>query len=69
MTDIGYSSLTERVYIGNINPKKPGVWSGEKRDITSRFIEVALQYFEPGFARTISGGGKKFRITVKEITP
>lgn len=70
MTTIGYSPLTEKIYLGQINPKKPGWWVGnKKRDITSEFIAVMLQKFEPGFEHTIdaSPSGKVYKVRVIEV--
>ena len=52
---IGYSPLTDKVYIGRQNKEK-GMWVGEKEDITSDFIGVALSYFSKDTIRTITGG-------------
>ena len=49
---IGYSPLTEKIYLGKQNKEK-GVWVGEKEDITSDFINVMFQYVEPNTTRTI----------------
>lgn len=63
---IGYSPLTEKVYMGRQNPEKR-VWVGEKKDITNQFIAVAFEYFEEGTIRTIgSGKGKNLFINIKE---
>ena len=50
--NIGYSSLTDRVLLGKIDEEK-GVWIGEKRDITSRFLNVCFEYFPEGEVRSI----------------
>ena len=66
---LGYSPLTERIYIGTVNKKKPNEWSGKKIDMTSNFIQVLLQKFEPGTESTITVDGKpKYTITVREIS-
>lgn len=49
---IGYSPLTEKIYMGKQNQEK-GMWIGEKEDITSDFINVMFQYIEPNTQRTI----------------
>ena len=49
---IGYSPLTEKIYLGKQNQEK-GMWIGEKEDITSDFINVMFQYIEPNTQRTI----------------
>lgn len=52
---IGYSPLTERVFLGKQNREK-GMWIGEKEDITSDFIGVVLQWVGDNECRTIRGG-------------
>ena len=62
---IGYSPLTEKVYIGKQNPDK-NMWVGKKKDITHQFIDVAFSYFEVGMVRTITTEKEKhlfFHIT------
>lgn len=50
---IGFSSLTEKVYIGK-KSKNGGKWIGnDKKDITSEFIGTMFQYVEPNTTRTI----------------
>ncbi len=51
---IGYSPLTESVYLGRQNREK-GMWIGEKEDITSDFINVVLQWVGDNESRTIDG--------------
>lgn len=47
---------------------KGNAWIGEKRDVTSEFIQVTLQKFEPGTIQNISIDGKdKFQVLVTEI--
>lgn len=55
---IGYSPLTDKVYLGRQNKEK-GLWIGEKEDITQQFLHVSFQYFEESTVRTISTGNKK----------
>ena len=65
---LGLSPITGRIYLGRINPKHSGFWVGEKRDVTSQFIEVMLQKFEPGYETTIEENGKpKYSVTVRKI--
>lgn len=65
---LGYSPLTERVYLGKVNKKKRNEWSGKKRDVTSNFIQVLLQKFTPGTDCTITVNGKpKYSVQIKEI--
>lgn len=51
---IGYSSLTDKIYLGKQNQEK-GMWVGDKEDITSDFIDVMFQYVPEGTSRTIRG--------------
>jgi len=51
---IGYSPLTEKVYMGRQNTDKR-MWVGEKTDVTNDFIAVAYEYFTEGTVRAISG--------------
>lgn len=71
MTDkmqLGYSPLTEKIYLGRTKKNKPNEWAGEKRDVTSEFIFVMLQKFEPNTESQITVEGKvKYTITVKEV--
>lgn len=55
---IGYSSLSDKVYIGKQNTKK-GMWIGEKEDITDDFLHVAFQYFGENTIRSIKTGEKE----------
>ena len=65
--DIGYSPLSERVYIGRINKKK-GTWVGEKKDITNDFIQVMFQKFPENTMQQITSNGKPtHRIFIVDI--
>ena len=55
--NIGYSPLTDRILLGKINEDKGG-WVGEKRDITSRFLNVCFEYFPEGEVRSIDTPSK-----------
>ena len=56
---IGYSPLSEKVYLGKQNQEK-GMWVGAKQDITNQFLDVSYAYFEEGTVRTIkSESGKE----------
>jgi len=63
---IGYSPLTEKVYLGKQNTEKR-LWVGEKKDITNDFIAVSFEYFEKGTIREIgsSNGSKNLFINIK----
>ncbi len=63
---LGFSPLTERIYLGRVNPKKPNEWQGNKKDVTSNFISVLLQKFEPNTETTLTiDGKKKYTVTVR----
>lgn len=53
-TSIGYSPLSDKVYLGKQNQDK-GMWVGEKKDVTSDFIAVSLAYYEENTIREIGG--------------
>jgi len=55
---IGYSPLTETVYMGRQNQEK-GMWVGEKKDVTNQFVDCAFSYFDVNTVRTISIGKEK----------
>lgn len=63
---IGYSPLTEKVYLGKQNTEKR-VWVGDKKDITNDFIAVSFEYFEQNTIREIgsSDGSKNLFINIK----
>lgn len=52
---IGYSSLSETVYLGRQDQEK-GIWKGEKEDITSDFLFVLEQYIPKQTTRTVRCG-------------
>ena len=41
---IGYSPLTDKVYLGKQNTEKR-IWIGEKKEITNEFLAVASEFF------------------------
>jgi len=55
---IGYSPLTEKIYLGQQDRKK-GMWIGEKEDITNDWLNVAFQYFEEDTIRNIGSSDKE----------
>ena len=62
---IGYSPLTDRVYLGKQNKEK-GMWVGDKVDITNDFLAVAHAYFEENTSRKVScSKGSNLFINVK----
>lgn len=63
--DIGYSELTEKVYLGEI--KTVGEWK-EKKDITSKFLQIMEQKFPINTVQNIAVNGKnKYRIFVVDM--
>lgn len=64
---LGYSPLTERIYLGKQNQVKK-MWVGEKRDITSEFIQVMEQKFPINTSQNISVDGvNKYRVIVVDM--
>lgn len=63
---IGYSPLTEKVYLGKQNPEKR-MWVGDKKDITNEFLAVASEFFEENTVRDIccSNGALNLFINIK----
>lgn len=64
---IGYSPLTEKIYLGKQNQEK-GMCVGDKEDITSDFINVLFQYVGPNqqrVIRTVTGSESNILINVK----
>lgn len=51
-TGIGYSPLTECVYLGKLNLAQ-GLWVGHKEDITSDFIDTILAFVPENTNRTV----------------
>ena len=54
-TGIGYSPLSDLIYLGKQNKEK-GLWVGDKEDITSDFLFVLEQYIPKSTTRTVSSG-------------
>lgn len=50
---IGYSPLTEKIYMGRQNSAK-NMWVGEKKDVTNQFIDCSFNFFELDTVRTIA---------------
>ena len=66
--DIGYSELSENVYIGE-SIKKDGhnEWKN-KKDITTRFLQVMEQKFPINTTQLISVNGEnKYRVLVVDL--
>jgi len=66
---LGYSPLTERIYLGKTKKNNPSEWVGKKEDITSDFIQVMLQKFDTNTVSNIIVNGKgEYRILVVDMT-
>lgn len=63
---IGYSPLTDKVYLGKQNQEK-GMWVGEKTDITNQFLDVAFTFFKENSIRSIDSysGSQNLIINIK----
>lgn len=63
---IGYSPLTEKVYLGKQNTEKR-LWVGDKKDITNEFLAVASEFFTENTVRQVScsNGSVNLFINVK----
>ena len=63
---IGYSPLTDKVYLGKQNTEKR-LWVGDKKDITNEFLAVASEFFEENTVRDIccSNGASNLFINIK----
>jgi hypothetical protein len=63
---IGYSPLTDKVYLGKQNTEKR-LWVGEKKDITNEFLAVSHEFFEENTIREIgnSNGNSNLFINIK----
>lgn len=63
---IGYSPLTDKVYLGKQNTEKR-LWVGDKKDITNDFLAVASEFFEVNTIRDIgcSNGESNLFINIK----
>lgn len=60
-TIIGYSPLTEKVYMGKANVEK-GLWANGKKDITGMFINVLFDWLPTGKIRTVNEKEKKYAL-------
>lgn len=63
---IGYSPITEKVYLGRQNKNKQ-MWIGDKKDITNDFLAVSFAFFPPNTIRDIgsSDGSSNLFLNVK----
>lgn len=58
------SALTDKIYAGTI--AKDNISFEHKVDVTNDFIKAVIEW-GAGFKRTITGGGKMYEITVREV--
>ena len=59
---LGHSPLTGRIYLGR---QKGDHWVGDKRDVTSEFLQVMEHKFPIGTAQNVSVNGEnKYRVIV-----
>lgn len=63
---IGYSPLTDKVYLGRQNTEKR-MWVGDKTDITNEFLAVSAEYFEENTIRSVNcnNGDSNLFINIK----
>ena len=63
---IGYSPLTEKIYLGKQNKEK-SMWVGDKEDITNEFLNVLFEYVPKGSSRIIkSGSGTNIILNIEQ---
>jgi len=60
---IGYSPLTDKVYLGKQNTEKR-LWIGDKKDITNEFLAVAFEFFEENDVKTVSCSNGKSNLFI-----
>lgn len=66
-TGLNYSPLTGNIYWGKVN-QKTGVAVGEKKDITSEFLQVMEMKFPINTHQTITVNGEpKYRVIVVDM--
>lgn len=64
---LGVSPLTDRVYLGTVSKKDPGLWL-QKRDAVSDVCRVLLEWVTPGHKRTFfDNAGNEFELTLIQI--
>ena len=64
---LGLSPLTGKIFLGRVSKSNPELWLDGKRDVTSMFIAVMLQKFEPGTVSDIKVNGViKYKVTIEE---
>lgn len=66
---IGVSPLTERVYVGTLSKREPGVWA-QKHDCTGLFLGALMNWCPPGTTRIITDNhGGKYEVEVRKVAP
>lgn len=64
---LGVSPITERVYLGTVSKRDPGLWL-HKRDAVSDVCRVILEWVPPGTIRSIQAGdGSMYEIETRLI--
>lgn len=64
---IGASPLTDRMYLGTVYAKEPGLWLN-KVDCTSKFLGALMDWTPPGTVRLITDNhGNSFEIEVRKV--
>ena len=64
---IGASPLTDRMYLGKVDAKDPGLWR-DKVDCTSKFLGALMDWTPPGTVRLITDNhGNSFEIEVRKV--
>jgi hypothetical protein len=63
---IGVSPLTDRIYVGTVSKRSPGVWAS-KADCTTRFLAALMEWSPPGTVRVFGDSqGNRFEIEVRK---
>ena len=64
---IGASPLTDRIYLGTVSKRSPGVWSS-KVDCTSQFIGALMDWTPHGTIRVVNDNhGNTYEIEVRKV--
>lgn len=64
---IGASPLTDRIYLGTVSKRSPGVWSS-KVDCTSQFIGALMDWTPHGTVRVVTDNhGNTYEIEVRKL--
>jgi hypothetical protein len=63
------SPLTDRIYLGTLSKKSPGVW-GTKVDFMSKFLGCLMEWIPLGTTREFSDDkGNRYEVTVTKLPP